>query len=175
MLSAESEQRVRQHFIQVEGFDASKVCKRLHVTLYHARTPIEAIEEGERPVSIVTHSTNWRMMVMASGGENARPDIDATTRSVGIRIQRAADAARKILEERSKFFQYETRAVLGGRERSDHRRSAFGAMNYQPHMTVLKAGAGHGNDLKAIGERFRGAIGLFAFDRILIRKYEPEQ
>lgn len=73
------------------------------------------------------------------------------------------------MQYRNRLLEYETPDVLGSRKASDHRRNAFGARHFQPHMTLLMAGSGVCRDLKEIGEPFRQVMGMLRFDRFEIK------
>ena len=174
MVSQETQEALTDFFVSTEGFNRSKVRRNLHVTLYHARRKMNSVAEEEREVSIVTSLANWRFMVMAPGGENPRANIDTPNRSIGLRIQRNSEGGIRILKERARYTALETSAVLGRRPPSDTRRSAFGARHYQPHITVLRPGAGHSAKLSDHGARLREQPFPICFDRVVVRTKQIE-
>jgi hypothetical protein len=107
-------------------------------------------------------------MVLAPGGENPRPELDPGYLKVGIRIHRSSIARGAILEFRRRLLRYETQRVLGNREPSCDRTSAFGARSFQPHMALLHAGSGIDRDLAPLGASFRCALGHLTFDRFIV-------
>jgi hypothetical protein len=107
-------------------------------------------------------------MVMAPGGENPRHYLVPAGSKVGIRIQRKNPARPTIHEFRNRILPYETKTVLGTRRPSDHKRNAFGARYFQPHMAILQAGSGVDRDLTKIGKLFRAEILMLRFDRFSV-------
>lgn len=121
------------------------------------------------PISVIVPGPELRMMAMAPGGENRRDDVDPRTCMISLRIRRANGAAAPIQELRERFYVYETERILGIRAPSNSRRSAFGAHHFQPHITILKAGAANDPDLSKLGVRVRDGIEKIRFDRLNVR------
>lgn len=168
-LSRESELTLRRLFVDKLGFPSGMLKRGLHTTVYHARRPLPGLQDFEEPVLISVPGEELRMMALAPGGENPRPDIDPRNCLIGLRIRRAQGAADGIETIRQRFFIYETRQVLGSRPPSGARRSAFGARSYQPHITVLKAGAVTDADLSKIGKLVRENVQQLHFDRLVVK------
>ena len=149
----------------------------MHLTVYYARRSLPGVTAGTEPAHVVVDVQDTRLMVMAPGGENPRPELDPARRTIGLRIQKGSPARPAILGYRAQLLQFETRQVLKGRKGSTHVRNAFGARNFQPHMTLLRPGSGVGGSLTSLGERFRAAMGTLTFDRFLVdvvrRPFEP--
>jgi hypothetical protein len=162
-----SEAMLRSFLIERYGISKRFVRINLHTTIYHSRRSLAGLSDGDEAVDITVASTELRMMSMAPGGENPRPDIDPLKHPVGIRIRRAAAAPLEVL--RARFCEFETPKVLGARKPSDRRRSAFGARHYQPHISVLRTGAISDPNLSKIGARLREQIQSIRFDRLVIR------
>lgn len=138
------------------------------MTLYHCRRPMPGLAARSEGVRVVVPATDTRFMVMGPGGENARPDLNPSEMTVGIRIHRQSDALLPIWVLRGRLFQYEDHHVLGSRNPSTMRTSAFGARSFQPHMSLLKPGSGICRDLTVVGERFRARMGSLSFDAFVV-------
>ena len=108
-------------------------------------------------------------MVMAPGGENPRIDHDPNKRSIGIRVRRADGATRELEALRAQFYPHETTKVLGFRRPSTRMKNAFGARQFQPHITVLRPGSSVGQELTRVGEKLRKTIDEIIFDRLVVR------
>lgn len=168
-LSRESELNVRKLFRETLGFPSEVIKRGLHVTVYHARRHLPGLADSTEPLSINIPSVELRMMAMAPGGENPRPDINPLRCMIGLRIRRSAGATEQLEAIRSRFYAYEQGNVLGSRLPSNRRRSAFGARSYQPHITVLKADAVNDPDLSKIGRIVRNQLEDIHLDRLIIR------
>ncbi len=168
-LSDASEAILRGLFRDKLGFPSKMIKRGLHTTIYHARRPLAGITDSEETIAITVPGSELRMMALAPGGENARPDVDPRLCLVGLRIRRAEGAANALEALRTRFFAYETEKALGVRRPSSRRSSAFGARSYQPHITVLKAGAIADPDLSKIGFIVREQLTSLQFDRLVVR------
>ncbi|MBX3452711.1 MAG: hypothetical protein KF777_24460 [Planctomycetaceae bacterium] len=168
-LSAESESRIRDVLIGECGLPKRLVRKDLHASIYHARRPILGLRDAVEPIHIPVSGAELRMMSMAPGGENRRPDVDPAQFPIGVRIRRAEGAAQPLEQLRDRFLRYETPKVLGSREPSTRRASAFGARHFQPHITLLRAGAWKDPDLAPLGKRLREHVQSLTFDRLVVR------
>jgi len=140
----------------------------MHLTVYHARRFMPGLEPANEIVNVVVPTAETRFMVLAPGGENPRPELDPAQRKVGIRIQRRNVARSAIQTLRDRVAIHETPNVLGGRRPSTSQRNAFGARNFQPHISLLYAGSGLPTSLNPIGELFRSRIDHLTFDRFSI-------
>jgi hypothetical protein len=127
------------------------------------------LQPVSEPAKVALYSEDTRFMVLAPGGENPRTDLDPARRKVGIRVKRASTTRTQIEIYRERLLQFESKEVLGTRKPSTLRTNAFGARNFQPHMTLLQAGNGVDRDLTRIGEQFRKEFGCFHFDRFEIK------
>ena len=171
-----SDQRRIEDFLQIEfSIHHSSIVHRMHITVYHARRPMPGVCDLSEPASLTVPASETRFMVMAPGGENTRLYLEPGRRKVGIRVHRQSSALPHIRAYRERLLRFESDQVLGGRLPSDHRRNAFGAQHFQPHMVILLAGSGVNRDLTVIGERFRACIGDLVFDRFLIETVVREK
>jgi hypothetical protein len=169
LLLANSDADRLHEFLQREiRVSRRSIITRLHVTVYHARRPMPGLQTVTEPIHVVVPAEDTRFMVMAPGGENPRPELVPSERKVGIRIRRTSEAFEAILSLRRRLIEFETPAVLGTRRASDHRRNAFGARQFQAHMSLLRPGSGIDRDLTMIGKRFRDQIDHLVFDRFMI-------
>jgi hypothetical protein len=168
-LDGDSEERLSSFFIDICGVKRRLIKRNMHCTVYHARRPMNGITDIEEPISITVPGKELRMMAMAPGGENPRPDIDPTNCPIGIRIRRAAGASDTIEMLRNRFIALETPDVLGSRSRSNRFKNAFGARHFQPHITVLRTGAISNPDLSVVGSRLRDQIHEIFFDRLVVK------
>jgi hypothetical protein len=169
-LDDNSEAAIRHFFINRLSILPRFVRRNLHLTLYHARRPLLNLADRDEPISIGAPAQDWRFMAVAPGGENPRPDIDTPCRPIAIRVRRSSEAGIRLLEQRAKFYPYETPDVIGARQPSNARRSAFGSRHYQPHVTVLAARSGLDPDLTQAGDLFRSVMPPIRFNRLAIRR-----
>lgn len=175
ILAGADRERISEFFVREFGIPARKIVRRMHLTIYHARRPMRGVEPTDEEAIVVCPANETRFMVMAPGGENPRPNIDPARRKVGIRIHRQSCAMAEVLAYRERLLKYETKWVHGFRPPSDHRKNAFGARHFQPHVALLRAGSGIQSDLTVIGERFRAEIGNLRFDRFQIEIVTKER
>lgn len=168
-MSQESERAIRSFLISKLGLAVEFVERRMHITVYHSRRRLDGLVSYSERVQIEVHPEYWRFMVLAPGGENPRPDINAAKRKIGIRVQRKAPAYRQILDLRSRFYSLEAPVVAGRRTASGERRSAFGSRHYQPHIALLHARSGIDPDLWKAGESFRASMPVLRFDQFEVR------
>jgi hypothetical protein len=174
-LCQEDAARIRDFFVREIGIDPSYIARRMHITVYHALGPVPGVAALSEKTRVTLPVTDTRFMVMAPGGEIARPEIDPANRKVGVRVQKRSAAMAAIMEFRNRLVQYESKEVLGDLSSSTRNRSAFGAPHFQPHMTVLEAGSGIDRDLTPIGIRFRETLGNLAFSRFAVEIVERDQ
>jgi hypothetical protein len=167
-LCSEDASRIRAFFQHELGLSPKCVSRRPHLTVYHGRRPMPGLHPLSEPADVTVLASETRFMVLAPGGENPRPELDPATRKVGIRVHRQSMARAAIYQYRQRLLTYETPAVLGRRAPSSRKRSAFGARDFQPHMTLLLPGNRIGRDLTKVGKRFRAAFVEFRFDRFVI-------
>lgn len=160
--------RIRDFFVSELGIKPRRVVRNMHITVYHARRPMPGVVSIAESVRVALAASETRFMVMAPGGENPRSELEPGKRKVGIRVHKKSAALPSILGFRERLLRHETGQVLGSRAPSTHRRNAFGARHFQPHMAILRAGSGIDRDLTLIGIPFREALGDLTFDRFAI-------
>jgi len=141
----------------------------MHLTVYHGRRPLAGLVPGSRPVRIVSDALETRFMVLAPGGENPRPKLEPSRRSVGIRLTKRNHAVDQIQRLRASVYRLETPAVIGKRKPTSAWTNCFGARHYQPHIKVLRPGNGIERDLTKLGEIFRSDMEWIQFDRFEVR------
>lgn len=168
VLSVEDSARVQDFFLTKIGVKRRSLVRAMHITVYHSRRPMPGLTSVSESASVVVPAQDMRFMVMAPGGENPRPELDPALRKIGVRIHRPSTATPHVRAYRDRLLQYETRRLLGKRSPSTHSSNAFGARNFQPHMSVLRGGSGVDRDLKIIGDQFRASLGNLTFDTFLI-------
>lgn len=165
------EKAVRQFFID-HGILQNAIRRELHVTVYQADCAFPGLASCDEGIQVEANVDETRFMVMAAGGEVRQPHIDPHEKKVGIRFTRRNQATQVIDDTRLRFTKLETPEILGGRKQTTARRSAFGAPNYQPHMTLLNPGSNVGSDLTVLGQAFRSQFEHLVFDRLEIRLRE---
>lgn len=168
-VARESEDAIRRFLMRDMGLRSGLLHQRLHVTVYHARRALAGLTDCEEPVALEIPAEDLRFMAMAPGGENPRPEIDPSRSHIGVRIRRTSSATEAIRGFRARFYPLETLDVVGIRRPSSHRRNAFGARHFQPHITLVRPNNGLDRDLKLIGTAFRAAIRGIRFDRFVVR------
>lgn len=154
-------------FFLRHGLSRKHLKKQLHLTIYHARRKLPELEAFSRNVQIVIPTIETRFMVLAPGGERPRPDIDQERYPIGVRIRR--QARKEINDLRLSLMQFETFETVRGRQSTSLNSNAFGARHYQPHLTVLSAGALDGRNLKDLGRAFRSELSEIRFDRFQVK------
>lgn len=168
-LSKDSEKEIHNFFVNRVGLRTSILKSKLHVTVYYARRALSGLIGREEKIDIKIDPTNLRFMPMAPGGENPRSDIDIGMHEIGVRIKRGTPERLDLERLRANFYAFETPAVLEGRRASTNTRNAFGARNYQPHITLLKKGCRIEGSLRNLGEQFRMSMTQLRLDRFVIR------
>ncbi|WP_419932302.1 hypothetical protein [Candidatus Poriferisodalis sp.] len=168
-LSPQCTERV-QRFLRDEcGLPSDKLVDDPHLTVYHARRPLPNLRPCVTESTIRADVLETRFMVMAPGGENPRPELNPSRRSIGLRLTRRNAAIPKIQDLRAEFFKYETPRVLGSRAPSTAWSNAFGARHYQPHITLLRPRPKVPVNLRELGELFRQQVQSLEFDRFEIK------
>lgn len=142
----------------------------LHLTIYHARRPMPSLQEIRQNCNLSIDTFDTRFMVLAPGGENPRPDIIPGKQKIGIRIKKNSIFRNVIEEYRNLLLEHETSSVLGNRNPSSRSRNAFGARNFQPHISIIKSGNNIKTDLTEIGINFRDFVPEIKFDKFIIHK-----
>ena len=140
-----------------------------HLTVYHGRRQLPGLLPDSQAVRIIADTTESRFMVLAPGGENPRPELEPSKRSVGIRLTKRNLAISQIQELRASVSQLETQDIVGKRKRTTAWSNCFGARHYQPHIKLLYPGSKIDRDLTKLGLVFRSEIDYIVFDRFEIR------
>jgi hypothetical protein len=146
------------------------ILSKLHLTVYHSRRPMPNLQESDEICYHSIGTLDTRFMVLAPGGENPRPDLIPAQKKIGIRIKKDSEFRTTINEYRNLLLMHESSRVLGIRKPSSNTRNAFGARNFQPHISFLKAGSGVKKNLTEIGENFRNTIQEIYFDKFIVQK-----
>lgn len=169
LLSGRDVQRVQQFFVDTIGARPHRLIPTPHLTVYHARRPMRGLKPMLESANVVLPAEETRFMVLAPGGENPKPHLNPAKKKVGVRIHKQSTARNDILRFRDRLLKFESSQVLGSRPKSTHRRTAFGARMFQPHVALLKPGSRVDRDLRTIGVAFREAIDVLVFDRFEIK------
>jgi 2'-5' RNA ligase len=151
------------------GINEHAFIQHPHLTIYYAKTDLPFQHSFDRSCELQISAEFLRFMVMAPGGENARETITPRFHKVGLRIQRQADAIPSIYQLRQEMIDLESE-LLQVHQPSTMRRSAFGAPNFQPHVTILNPNNGIQDQLKPYGDALRESLGALHFDRYCLRK-----
>ncbi len=153
------------------GVPAHSIQRGMHLSVYYSRRilPDLPIDPPERKLAIKANTAETRLMVLAPGGENPRPELDPATRSVGIRLTKRNSAIEQILGLRREMCAFETPQVIGTHRPSTDWTSCFGARHYQPHIKLLRPGSGIDRDLTKSGELLRSKLKWIEFGRYEIR------
>lgn len=173
-LSKTDSDRIRDFLVNDIGIKSKFIVKHMHMTVYHGRRPMPGVIESHENIHFILPALETRFMVMAPGGENARPNLIPGKRKVGIRIHRQSPAMKVLKVYRDRLINLETKAVLGKRQKSNMRRNAFGSRYFQPHLAIIEAGSGIAQDLTWIGKLFRETLGNLIFDKFIVEvKLKP--
>lgn len=168
-LARDDEARVRDFLVNNWDIPDASVAKGMHLTVYYARRKVPGLDEASRSANVNINVSESRLMVLAPGGENPRPELDPARRQVGMRVGRRDECRTAILEYRRACCAFETRAVLGDRKASSDRTSAFGARHYQPHISLLRPGSNIDRDLKPLGQAFRARFHTLRLSKFTVR------
>lgn len=164
-LSPECEKAISVFFEKEIGILPEFIQKKMHLTVYLNKHPNCSFRNDKIKVDITANVDETRFMVFAPGGENPRPNIDPSNRSVGIRLTKRNDAIPEILEIRRGFYKLEPKFTT--RSNTTDSRNAFGAKNYQPHIKFLNSGNNIGHDLSPIGQKFRDKFKVLKFTSLV--------
>ena len=163
------EEAISQILVTKCGVPRQYIQRGLHLTLYHARRPLPGLTFGTMPMKLFADITETRFMVLAPGGENPRPELEPSRRSVGIRLTRRNTSIPEVLRLRRSVYQFETPEVVGRRLPSSDWRNCFGARHFQPHIKLLRPGSGVDRDLKKLGVVFRSALERIEFGKLEVK------
>lgn len=141
----------------------------LHLTVYYGRRPLPGLVSADRPVRMRADALETRFMVLAPGGENPRPELEPSRRSVGIRLTRRNLAIKHVQRLRESIYSLETPAITSSRKPTSAWTNCFGARHYQPHIKLLRPGSEIDSDLTNLGEIFRSEMEWIEFDRFEVR------
>lgn len=167
--SPKSTRLITEFFVEEYDIKPEYIAPEMHLTIYHSRRPMPLLEESAESHIIAIRTLETRFMVLSPGGENPRPYLVLARERVGIRIKKNNYLREKIKEFRSTFFLHEDKKVLGRRKPSTHSKNAFGARNYQPHITILLKHSGIQRTLTEVGENFRNSIETIEFDKLIFK------
>lgn len=98
------------------GIPTEAVQRGMHLTVYYGRRPLLGLTHQSLPVKIFADASETRFMVLAPGGENPRPNLEPSRRSVGIRLTKRNTAIRQVLELRRSIYQSEPARWPGNRK-----------------------------------------------------------
>ena len=168
-LSFDDENRIISFFEDKFNVPTNCIVRGMHITLYHSQIPINLLIKDKTIISIDADVTETRFMVMVPGGENAKENILPSSKSIGIRLTKRNIAVPKILEVRKNIYQNEP--SFKTRKNTSDWKNAFGAKNFQPHMTLLKPGNNMPNDLTEVGNLFRENFKQLNFKKLIVKKY----
>ena len=159
--------------LEEAGLHSESLESSFHLTVYHARRFIRGLRPVRRTVSIACDLAETRTMVLAPGGENPRPGLVPSRRSLALRLTRRNVAVPEIQALRAGFLRMETPEVLGARARSSRSRNAFGARSYQPHLKVCRPGNGAPLNLRVLGDRLRAQLDVIRFSVYEVQRRPP--
>lgn len=131
-----SEQLIQDILMYDHGIEEYAIANRLHLTIYYARRLIPGIERKSVDTNIDVDVSETRFMVLAPGGENPRPDLEPSRRSVGIRLTRRNSSRAAIQSLREPLYRLETPEVIGySRKPTNAHTNASGARHIQPTLS----------------------------------------
>ena len=163
-VSKTSEDLVRAFFSESYSVRQNRIQSNLHLTVYHGRRPLPGLYDNTQFVHITVNTAETRFMVLATGGENPRSDMDPRAHSVGIRLTKRNTAIPEIQKLRKQIYKLETKAVIGTRKPTTAWTNCFGSRNYQPHIQLLRPWHKIDANLTEIGSLFRTEIDQIEFD-----------
>lgn len=168
ILSEDSSFRIQRFLVNHFEIRPSAIVKKMHFTVYHSRRPMLGVVEVREKATVSISAKDFRFMVLSPGGENAREGLIPSKSRVGIRLHRQSPARGQIQAYRSRLIDFETKQVLGSRNRSNANTSAFGARSFQPHITLLHPKNRAPESLRPMGELFRERLGVLLFDEFCV-------
>jgi hypothetical protein len=167
-VSEDSENKIRDFFINKIGIHNSLVLSNLHLTIYESEKVLKSLTASQSICSHKVDCAATRFMVLKPGGENPDSKLLPAINKVGIRFQNSSNINEEIKNYRSQIIVYENDEILGNRNQSTLKKSAFGARFFQPHVSFLKPQNGI-TDLRKVADLFRNEIREIEFDRFEIR------
>ncbi len=170
-LSKRSELEIVDFFENEYGIHSDYIVNNMHLTIYHCRRNIYEIENKVQNIYFTIDTLDTRFMVLAPGGENPRPNLIPANKKCGIRIKKNSEFKIYLNNLREPFIELEQKLRFKNRKHSTFNKNAFGARNYQPHISLLKAGSGIMTDLTDIGTNFREQIIELEFDKLVTKKH----
>ena len=168
-VTPECENSIRNLLLHEFGIPAGAIQRGLHLTVYYKRRPLPGLVPGSQSVHFDADVRETRFMVLAPGGENPRPELEPSKRSVGIRLTKRNRAIDEIQRLRASIYRLETPEVVGTRKRTTSWTNCFGARRYQPHITLLRSGSEIERDLTILGTAFRSEIERINFGRFEVK------
>jgi hypothetical protein len=168
-LNFDDENKIISFFEDKFNIPTNNIVRGMHITLYHSLIPINLPIKDKNIISIDVDVEETRFMVMVPGGENVKENILPSSKGIGIRLTKRNIAISKILEIRRNIYQNEP--ILKTRKNTSDWKNAFGAKNFQPHMTLLKPGNNIPSDLTEVGNLFRKNFKQLNFKKLIIKKY----
>jgi len=168
-LSDESQDKIASFFIDNYEVSAEAILRDMHLTFYYGELHAPVALTGNTPVSISLDLQSTRFMLMKPGGEIKQAHLIPCKQKIGIRIQASADIIPEIRQLRSQFTELETPQILGNWKPSSNKHNAFGARNFQPHITLLRQNNNIPDDLSNIGIAFRETIQQINFSHYSVR------
>ena len=85
-LSFEDQKKITSFFMDKYQVSPDSIERGMHITIYHSRRPIYSLIKSQSIVSIDVDVKETRFMVLAPGGENPKPNLIPSKRSIGIRL-----------------------------------------------------------------------------------------
>ena len=168
-LSFEDQKKITSFFMDKYQVSPDSIERGMHITIYHSRRPIYSLNKSQSIVSIDVDVKETRFMVLAPGGENPKPNLIPSKRSIGIRLTKRNIAIPDILKIRREAFKNET-SFLNRKNTTDWQ-NAFGARNFQPHIKLLRPGNKLPYNLKDVGNDFRETFNKLNFTKIIVKEY----
>ncbi len=167
-LSHQSEKNIKKFLLEKMKINEEHIQRGMHLTVYYGRRKLP-IDVEQTFLSIESDTSESRFMVFAPGGENPRPNLKPSLRSVGIRLTKRNIAIPHILKLRRNIYKYESNYIK--RSNTTDWKSAFGSRHYQPHIKLLKPGTLINDDLTLIGNEFRNSIKKIEFSKFVQKQW----
>lgn len=165
-LERSTEKRICEFFCDT-GVPMEAIQKGMHLTIYHSQVPLLSDIPEQSRISVIANVDETRFMVMAPGGENSKPNLAPTRRSVGIRLTKRNSAIPEIIQFRRNAYKLEPE--FRARKNTSDWTNAFGARHFQPHIKLLRPGNGLDHNLTEIGKKFREHFDELKFSKIAVK------